>query len=106
MKNNDNIFSYIMTGVSTVFTALQTEEVLRIISIVITCLSAAIAMSYSIYKWYKEAKKDGKISSDEIKEITGDISKNLNDLKENLDSSKKDDKIKVEKEESENENHK
>ncbi len=105
MKNNDNIFSYIMTGVSTVFTALQTEEVLRIISIVITCLSAAIAMSYSIYKWYKEAKKDGEISSDEIKEITGDISKNLNDLKENLDSTKKDDKIKVEKEESENENH-
>ena len=61
MKNNDNIFSYIMTGVSTIFTALQTEEVLRIISIVITCLSAAIAMSYSIYKWYKEAKKDGEL---------------------------------------------
>lgn len=50
-------------------TAIQTNEILQTISLVITIIGAIISMIIvPIISWYQKAKKDGKITSDEIKD--------------------------------------
>lgn len=68
MKNN-NIFAWIGSGFGAVFTAIQTNEVFQIISLILTILSILVSLAFTFYKWYKEAKSDGEITPDEIKEI-------------------------------------
>lgn len=49
-------------------TLAQTKESFQIASLVLTCISVAISIAYTVYKWYKKASADGKITADEIKE--------------------------------------
>ena len=68
MKNN-NLISWVGSTFGVVFTAIQTNEVFQIISLILTILSILVSLAFTFYKWYKEAKKDGEITPDEIKEI-------------------------------------
>lgn len=52
---------------SSIFTAVQTNDVFRIISLVLTILTTCVVLGRNIYEWYVEAKKDGKITPDELK---------------------------------------
>ena len=65
-------------GIQAIFTAIQTDEVLRWISFGITLLSALITIAYNIYKWWRKSKEDGKISMDEVDELV-DIVKDGSD---------------------------
>ena len=65
-------------GLQAIFTAIQTDEVLRWISFGITILSALITIAYNIYKWWRKSKEDGKISMDEVDELV-DIVKDGSD---------------------------
>lgn len=57
------------TGLSVLGTASQTNEILQTISLVITIIGAIISMIVvPLITWYQKAKKDGKITSDEIKD--------------------------------------
>ena len=56
-------------GIACVLTAIQTDEVFRIVSLVLTCLSIALSIAYRVWTWWKKAKKDGKIEPEEIKEL-------------------------------------
>ena len=50
-------------------TATQTNEVLQTISLIITIIGAIISMIVvPLLSWYLKAKKDGKITAEEIKE--------------------------------------
>lgn len=53
---------------SWVLTAVQTQEVFQIINLVLTCLSTLIVIFFTIWKWWKNAKADGTITSEEIQE--------------------------------------
>lgn len=64
-----NIGSWIGNACATVFTALQTDTIFQIISGVLTVISILVSLSFSIYNWHKEAKKDGKISKEELAEL-------------------------------------
>lgn len=64
MKNVD----YVSNGVALMSTALQSEHTFQIISLVLTCLATAFSLAFTLYKWYKTAKADGKITKDEIVE--------------------------------------
>jgi hypothetical protein len=68
MKNN-NLVSWVGSTFGVVFTAIQTNEVFQIISLVLTILSILVSLAFTIFKWYKSAKEDGEITPDEIKEI-------------------------------------
>ena len=73
-------------------TALQPQEVLQIISLVITILGAIISMIVlPLLTWYKNAKKDGKITKEEIKEGVETLQEGLEDVKHVLDDKKKGD---------------
>lgn len=74
----DNLLDIFGIGLQAIFTAIQTDEVLRWISFGITLLSALITIAYNIYKWWRNSKKDGKISMDEVDELV-DIVKDGSD---------------------------
>lgn len=81
------------TLLSATGTALQTQQVLQIISLCITILGAIISMIIlPLLTWYKNAKKDGKITEDEIKEGVEKLQEGIEGVKQTLDDKKKGDK--------------
>ena len=57
------------TALGIIGTATQTEQVLRIVSLVMTIIGALITyVALPLLAWYKKSKADGKITADEVKE--------------------------------------
>lgn len=55
------------TGLSTIGTIAQTNEILQTISLIITICGALVSfIVIPVLTWYKNAKKDGKITTDEL----------------------------------------
>lgn len=55
------------TGLSTIGTVAQTNEILQTVSLVITICGAIVSfIVLPILTWYRNAKKDGKITTDEL----------------------------------------
>ena len=65
-------------GLQAIFTAIQTDEVLRRISFGFTLVSVILTIAYNIWRWYRKSKEDGKISMKEVDEL-GDIIKDGSD---------------------------
>ena len=62
-------------------TATQTNDTLETISLIITIIGAILSFIVCpLLSWYNKAKKDGKIDSEEIEELTKDISKSVNEI--------------------------
>lgn len=69
MIRDELIGGSIGTALSAVGTGLQTNEILKTISLVITIIGGLITfIIVPLLNWYKNAKKDGKIDKEEIKE--------------------------------------
>lgn len=62
-------------AVEAVVTVSQTNEVFQTIQIIISALAGAVALAYTIWRWYKNAKKDGKITNDEVDDLFDQITK-------------------------------
>jgi len=91
MKNiNEIVLGLIGTSTSAVGTALQPSEVLQIISMIITILGGIISLIVlPLLSWYKNAKKDGKITAEEIEEGAKTLQEGLEHLNQNLNDNKK-----------------
>ena len=76
MKNND-FLSWNGSAFGTILTAIQTNEVFQYISLALTILSTLVAIAFTIYKWWKKANEDGKITPEEIDELGKDIKDSL-----------------------------
>ena len=77
------------TGISAVGTAMQTNELLQTISLVITILGGLITfIIMPLINWYQNAKKDGKIDKEEIQEGVKIIEDGLDKLKDKDDKEK------------------
>ena len=59
----------------TMVTVSQTNEVFQTIQIIISALAGAVALAYTIWRWYRNAKKDGKITEDEIDDLFKQLDK-------------------------------
>lgn len=59
---------YLFDGIALASAALSVEQIFQIILLVLGCISSLISICYSLYKWFKNAKKDGKITPEEVKE--------------------------------------
>jgi len=91
MKNNPTelVLGIIGTSTSAVGTALQPSEVLQIISLCITILGGIISLILiPLLNWYKSAKKDGKITTDEINEGVKTLQEGLDGVKNIVDENK------------------
>lgn len=74
-------------------TATQTNETLETISLIVTIIGAILSFIVCpLLSWFNRAKKDGHIDSEEIEQLTKDISKGLNEIGDALDEHKKGDK--------------
>lgn len=82
MNNN---YEWLGPTAGTILTAVQTHEVFQIISLVLTILTTFITFAFTIYKWVKAAKADGKIDENEIKqgiEIVEDLKESIENISE------------------------
>ena len=70
-------------GLQAIFTAIQTDEVLRRISFGFTLVSVILTIAYNIWRWWKKSKEDGKISMKEVDEL-GEIIKDGSDSLKNI----------------------
>ena len=70
-------------GLQAIFTAVQTDEVLRRISFGFTLLSVILTIAYNIWRWWRKSKEDGKISMKEVDEL-GEIIKDGSDSLKNI----------------------
>ena len=78
------------TSLGVIGTATQTNEILQTISLVVTIIGAVISMIVvPLISWWQKAKKDGKITEEEIQEGIGIISDGLDSLKDKKDKEDK-----------------
>lgn len=80
------------TSVSAIGTGLQSNELLQTISLVITILGGIITILMALSKWWKDVKKDGKITKEELKEGGKIVKDNIEDLLQDLTKEDKEDK--------------
>ena len=70
-------------------TAIQTNELLQTISLVITIIGAIISMIVvPLISWYQKAKKDGKITKEEIKDGVDVVSNGIKEVQDKLNEDK------------------
>ena len=87
---SEELIGLVGTGISTLGTALQVDEVLRIISMIITIIGGVLTLIVMpLINWYNEAKKDGKIDAKEIKEGVDIVSNGIEQVKEDLEKEDK-----------------
>lgn len=55
-------------GLTYVVAVAQTNEVFQWIELGFSILTSVVLIAYRLWKWYKSAKADGKITKDELKE--------------------------------------
>ena len=80
--NKELIGGAVGTGLSAVGTATQTNEMLQTISLVITIVGGIVSLIIiPLVSWYQKAKKDGKITKDEIQEGIDIIQNGVNQIK-------------------------
>ena len=77
-------------GLQAIFTAIQTDEVLRWISFGFTLVSVILTIAYNIWRWWRKSKEDGKISMKEVDEL-GEIIKDGSDSLTNITKEDKND---------------
>ena len=78
-------YDYLCESVAVVTTLTQTQQAFQIVSLILTCIATLFSICFTVYNWYKKSKEDGKIDTDEMKEISDNISKTFLQLKEELD---------------------
>ena len=74
MEKDGIVFGSIAV-LETMVTVSQTNEVFQTIQIVISALAGAVALAYTIWRWYRNAKKDGKITEDEVDDLFKQLDK-------------------------------
>lgn len=65
------------TALESVLAVAQTNEILQTIQIILAIITFLVTIGYTIWKWYKNAKKDGKITKDEVEDLVDDIKKEV-----------------------------
>ena len=75
-----NTLSWVLNGASYLITAIQTNEIMQYIQLGLTILATLVSLAYSIYKWVKKAKQDGKITSEEVGELHDIVKGGIEDV--------------------------
>ena len=85
---NELITGGIGTGLAVLGTATQLNEVLQAISLIITILGALVSfVVVPLLSWYRNAKKDGKITADELKDAAEALKDGLDKMKQSIKGS-------------------
>lgn len=72
-------------GFMYILTATQTKEIFQIISLVLSILISLFIIIGKVVVWWKKSMSDGKITKEEIKELTNDVKEDVNEIRENVE---------------------
>jgi len=64
---------YKVTNVVVYLNAILAEGWFRWVQLGLGIIMTLVGIAYRVWKWYKEAKADGKITKEELKELTDDV---------------------------------
>lgn len=81
---NDKILDISSITFQSMLTIAQTDEIFKLISLILTIISAIIVLARNIYEWYLKAKEDGKIDAKETKDLIDIVDKGVKDIKDNI----------------------
>jgi hypothetical protein len=87
MKDTNNILGYTLNAAEAVLASVQENEIVQWIEIGLAIVMAIVNICYTITKWYKAAKKDGKITDDEIIDAVDSVKKQVDESAEKIDNS-------------------
>ena len=88
--NKEFLGGILGTALSATGTATQTNETLQTISLIITIVGGILTLIViPLVTWYKNAKKDGKITKEEISEGIDTLQQGIDDVKTLVDKDKK-----------------
>ena len=90
---NECIASAFGTAVSATGTALQPNDILQTISLVVTIIGGLITAGSMLYMWWKKSNEDGKITKDEIAEGVEIVKKTTEDITEAVKKGKDNGKV-------------
>lgn len=91
MKIKEFILGLIGTGMSSVGAIVDVNEVLSIISYVITIVGGILTLIViPLITWWKRAKEDGKITKEEIDEATQIVQNGIDGLNDKTKDKKED----------------
>lgn len=85
MLMSEKISDGICLALQSFLTITQTDEIFRIISLVLTIISAIVVLAKNIYDWYVKASKDKKLTTDEVKELLNIIEDSVDDIGNKID---------------------
>lgn len=68
---------------------IQDNPVFQWIQLILAIVASLVLIAYRLWKWWKEASKDGKIDKEEIKEGLDIISDGIDDVKNKLNKGEK-----------------
>lgn len=84
--DSKTITSTICGGLGMIFSMQITQEVLNVVLTILSILSILISLAISIINWWKKAKSDGKIDTDELGELKDIVDKTAEELKDDKDN--------------------
>ena len=87
MKIKD-FFQIIGNGLQYAISLAQVEDILRIAGIVLSVIISILIIVDKVVTWWKNAKADGKITEDEIKEGVEIIKDGAEDIKDHIEGKK------------------
>lgn len=86
---NELAFGTMGTALGVIGTVTQTNELLETVSLVITIIGALISwIIVPLLNWRSKAKKDGKITSDEIQEAARIAAKGIEEVERQIEKEK------------------
>lgn len=75
--DSTNVSTAVTTTLGTICTVISDNVIYQIIFGILTILGLIINIIYTIYKWYRVAKRDGVISKNEIDNLINDLSNSI-----------------------------
>ena len=85
MNKMRDIFEIGGNGIMYVLSATQTKEVFEIISLVLSIIISILIIVSKMITWYQNAMKDGKITSDEIKDGIDTLVDGVDEIKDKIE---------------------
>lgn len=79
MNLKDEIVCLSGNAISWTLTASQTKEVFEIVQIIASIIVSLLTVAYIVWKWFKKAKADGKITADEVVDLVNQVKEEIGD---------------------------
>lgn len=67
-------------GLGYVLSAIQQNETFQIIEFVLSAILTCVLIAFRLWKWWKEAKKDGKIDANEVQDAIDILEKGKKEI--------------------------